>query len=117
LLGIWPAKYPAAATSYRPETEEQQLARRKSLLASYASVRLLRTLWAASLFWAAVGRAIAEDIGGFYRANAIVTGTDMRQRPWGFARGLREVLLKVSGDPRLKVRGIVLLASGRGAPD
>ena len=37
-----------------------------------------------------------------YRAYAIVTGTDMRQRPWGFAETLREVLVKVSGDPRLK---------------
>jgi uncharacterized protein len=36
-----------------------------------------------------------------YRADAIVTGTDMRQRPWGFAKTLREVLVKVSGDPRL----------------
>ena len=26
----------------------------------------------------------------------------MRQRPWGFAQCLREVLVKVSGDPRLK---------------
>ena len=38
----------------------------------------------------------------FYRADAIVTGTDMRQRPWGMAQCLREVLVKVSGDPRLK---------------
>jgi hypothetical protein len=37
-----------------------------------------------------------------YRADAIVTGTDMRQRPWGFAETLREVLVKLSGDPRLK---------------
>jgi hypothetical protein len=37
-----------------------------------------------------------------YRADAIVTGTDMRQRPWGFAQTLREVLVKSSGDPRLK---------------
>jgi hypothetical protein len=39
---------------------------------------------------------------GPYRADAIVTGTDMRQRPWGFAQTLREVLVKLSGDPRLK---------------
>jgi hypothetical protein len=42
------------------------------------------------------------DIGSMYRADAIVTGTDMRQRPWGFAQTLREVLVKLSGDPRLK---------------
>ena len=40
-------------------------------------------------------------IGPMYQAYAIVTGTDMRQRPWGFARCLREVLVKVAGDPRL----------------
>ena len=40
-------------------------------------------------------------IGPMYRAYAVVTGTDMRQRPWGFARCLREVLVKVSADPRL----------------
>jgi hypothetical protein len=44
----------------------------------------------------------ADDLGGLYRAYAIVTGTDMRQRPWGFAQCLREVLVKVSGEPRLK---------------
>jgi uncharacterized protein len=42
------------------------------------------------------------DIPALYQAYEIVTGTDMRQRPWGFARTLREVLVKVSGDPRLK---------------
>jgi hypothetical protein len=46
--------------------------------------------------------AQAEDFGRFYQADAIVTGTDMRQRPWGMAQCLREVLVKVSGDPRLK---------------
>ena len=40
------------------------------------------------------------NIGPMYRADAIVTGTDMRQRPWGFAQTLREVLVKSSGDPR-----------------
>ena len=42
------------------------------------------------------------NIDPLYRADAIVTGTDMRQRPWGFAQTLREVLVKSSGDPRLK---------------
>src|SRR5205085_3206860 len=46
--------------------------------------------------------AEAEGFGQFYQADAIVTGTDMRQRPWGMAQCLREVLVKVSGDPRLK---------------
>jgi hypothetical protein len=44
----------------------------------------------------------AAGIGAFYQATAIVTGTDMRSRPTGFARCLREVLVKVSGDPRLR---------------
>ena len=42
------------------------------------------------------------DIDPMYSAYAIVTGTDMRQRPWGFAQTLREVLVKSSGDPRLQ---------------
>jgi uncharacterized protein len=42
------------------------------------------------------------DIPTLYQAYEIVTGTDMRQRPWGFAQTLREVLVKASGDPRLK---------------
>lgn len=42
------------------------------------------------------------DIPAIYQAYEIVTGTDMRQRPWGFAQTLREVLVKVAGDPRLK---------------
>src|SRR5262249_50810169 len=46
--------------------------------------------------------ARGEDIGPFYQAYAIVTGTDVRQRPWGMAQCLREVFVKVSGDPRLK---------------
>ena len=41
------------------------------------------------------------NIGPMYQADAIVTGTVMRQRPWGFALTLREVLVKSSGDPRL----------------
>ena len=37
-----------------------------------------------------------------YRADVIVTGTDMRQRPWGLAQTLRTVLVKASGDAQLK---------------
>lgn len=46
--------------------------------------------------------ACPPDIGPMYRATEIVTGTDMRQRPWGFAKAMREVLVKASGDPRLE---------------
>jgi hypothetical protein len=63
---------------------------------------LLSVLWAAALLLAVAAPAEAKDIEDFYQADAIVTGTDMRQRPWGMAQCLREVLVKVSGDPRLK---------------
>jgi len=55
-----------------------------------------------ALVGSAVAPVHASDEGALYEANAIVTGTDMRQRPWGFAECLREVLVKVSGDPWLK---------------
>jgi hypothetical protein len=42
------------------------------------------------------------DLDPAYSADAIVTGTDMRQRPWGFAQTFRDVLVKTSGDPRLR---------------
>lgn len=57
-------------------------------------------LWALLCVFAAGARG--EDAGALYRSDAIVTGTDMRQRPWGFAQCLRDVLVKVSGDPRLR---------------
>jgi uncharacterized protein len=63
---------------------------------------LLCLVWGAGLLPAVAEPAIAEDIGALYQAYAIVTGTDMRQRPWGMAQCLREVLVKVSGDPLLK---------------
>ena len=46
---------------------------------------LLGTFWSTALLSAFAEPAQAEDIGAFYEAYAIVTGTDMRQRPWGFA--------------------------------
>jgi hypothetical protein len=57
---------------------------------------------AASVLAVAAATARAEDFGALYTADAIVTGTDMRQRPWGFAQCLTEVVVKVAGDPRLK---------------
>jgi hypothetical protein len=62
----------------------------------------MRWLLMAAILWVAAQPARAADDGPLYSANAIVTGTDMRQRPWGFAQCLKEVLVKVSGDPRLK---------------
>jgi uncharacterized protein len=51
---------------------------------------------------ARAGAAGPPDPAAFYQATAIVTGSDMRSRPAGFARCLREVLVKVSGEPRLR---------------
>jgi hypothetical protein len=49
----------------------------------------------------AASPARAQEADALYQAVAIVTGTDMRSRPTGFAQALREVLVKVSGEPRL----------------
>lgn len=62
--------------------------------------RLRAVLAAGLLLAASSGRA--ADFTALYTADAIVTGTDMRQRPWGFAQCLTEVLAKVAGDPRLR---------------
>jgi uncharacterized protein len=45
--------------------------------------------------------ATAQENTTLYQATAIVTGTDMRQRPSGFAECLTEVLVKVAGAPKL----------------
>jgi uncharacterized protein len=67
---------------------------------------LLRIAWWGAVLGAAAVPAFAEEPASpdaaLYSAYAIVTGTDMRQRPWGFAQCLKEVLVKVAGDPRLK---------------
>jgi uncharacterized protein len=44
----------------------------------------------------------ANDRLALYQAMAIVTGTDLRERPRGFAECLKDVLVKVSGDARLR---------------
>ena len=44
----------------------------------------------------------AQQAGALYQATVIVTGTDMRSRPTGFAQCLGQVLAKVSGEPRLQ---------------
>jgi hypothetical protein len=46
--------------------------------------------------------AYAQESPALYQATATVTGTDMRQRPLGFALCLTEVLVKVSGTPSLR---------------
>jgi len=44
----------------------------------------------------------AQLPGDLYQATVIVTGTDMRSRPFGFGQALRAVLVNVSGEPRLR---------------
>ena len=53
-------------------------------------------------FVAVPGSGIAQGTDNLYQATAIVTGYDTRSRPAGFAQCLREVLVKVSGEPRLR---------------
>jgi hypothetical protein len=48
------------------------------------------------------GTAAAASLDDLYVARAIVTGSDERDRGRGFAEGLKEVVVKVSGDPRLR---------------
>lgn len=74
--------------------------------------RKFRQSWGRStlrclVFTAAVVGAIApsaeaQERTDLYQAVAIVTGSDMRSRPTGFAQCLREVVVKVSGEPRLR---------------
>lgn len=45
--------------------------------------------------------ARADATADLYKSTVIVTGFDMRNRPAGFARALHEVLVKLSGEPRL----------------
>jgi hypothetical protein len=63
--------------------------------------RLLIAALAAGTLLTAAATARAQDDPSLYQATAIVTGFDMRQRPLGFAECLTEVLVKVSGAPRL----------------
>lgn len=60
-------------------------------------------LGAALLSVAATGprAAQADSFDGIYTARAMVTGTRAETRPAGFADCLDDVLVKVSGDPRL----------------
>jgi len=64
-------------------------------------------LTATLLVAAATGLALlapsaeADSTSDLYKSTVIVTGFDMRSRPSGFARALHEVLVKLSGEPRL----------------
>ena len=63
------------------------------------TVARLATLPVITMLAAAAGFSHQPD--GLYQAVVVVTGYDMRSRPTGFAKALREVLVKVSGEPRL----------------
>lgn len=45
--------------------------------------------------------AAAVEVSGLYQGDAFVTGQDERERPRGLREALRDVLIKVSGDPQL----------------
>lgn len=58
---------------------------------------------ALALVWLVVacGTARSADAPDLYRAETIVTGTGEAERIRGFREGLREVIVKLTGDPRL----------------
>lgn len=72
--------------------------------------RRIDARWAAALLMgmllvapgAGEGSTAAQPLDSeYYQATVIVTGTDTRSRPTGFAQALRAVLVTVSGEPRL----------------
>src|SRR5579885_1615409 len=71
------------------------------ILHSRLSAMLLAAA-AVALVTARAGPSRAEGAADLYKATVIVTGYDMRSRPKGFAQALREVLVKLSGEPRLR---------------
>ncbi len=74
------------------------------LILSRVSSKLisLAGVCAALVLAASTAPALAQESAALYQATAIVTGVDMRQRPLGFSTTLMEVLVKVSGAPRLR---------------
>lgn len=73
-------------------------------------------LWLAAIIGATASPAAAQRRENLYQAVAIVTGSDMRSRPTGFAQCLREVLVKLSGEPRLRDDPRVGELAARAAP-
>lgn len=62
-------------------------------------MRLIRTLLLVCCVAVPPWSCLAEELS-LYQAMEIVTGTDLRERPRGFALCLEDVLVKLSGDPR-----------------
>jgi len=82
-------------------------------LASFLGVLVILIVGATPSFGAFAGGAappkdvpkfsfVARNLESVYQAVAVVTGSDRRYRGGGFARCLRTVLAKVSGNPRLE---------------
>jgi hypothetical protein len=68
-------------------------------------MKLVSTCAVIAIAWccaAPAHAALADPALSLYQAMEIVTGTDMRERPRGFAMGLEDVLVKVSGNARLR---------------
>ncbi|MGF6160698.1 hypothetical protein M2267_005976 [Ensifer sp. KUDG1] len=63
--------------------------------------RAMAAALAVALLCLAGGGAGAADIDALYRSDAIVTGAGEANREIGFRECLREVLVKVSGDPAI----------------
>jgi hypothetical protein len=57
--------------------------------------------WLIALLVAGGGPAVAATVEDLYQAQAIITGQGEENRGTGFAQALTDVLVKVSGDPRL----------------
>jgi uncharacterized protein len=60
-----------------------------------------RSAYLAAFLFAAGAAAAAETVGDLYQARVHVTGEEEPNRNRGFAAGLRDVLVKLTGDPTL----------------
>ncbi|HLI11533.1 MAG TPA: DUF2066 domain-containing protein [Alphaproteobacteria bacterium] len=79
----------------------RQLGRAAALLAAFLAMAASAGP-ARAIGMAPAPVAAAAGMGTYYQATTIVTGRDMRMRPIGFARCLRAVLVKLTGEPRLE---------------
>jgi len=60
-----------------------------------------RSAYLAAFLFAAGAAAAAETVGDLYQARVHVTGEEEPNRSRGFAAGLQDVLVKLTGDPTL----------------
>lgn len=71
--------------------------------------------YVAALLIAACSAAVAASVDDLYQAQTIVTGQTEPNRSAGFAQSLTDVLVKVSGDPRLMNEPRVAAMAGQAA--